>query len=268
MNKLYPLFFLLLLFSCNDKKPETKFENEIIPNPEEVLRKYVVNPKNDDRICKEDIARAKKDMEKYRNIYVTTSCFGCKSLIYEDEISEYASKIKFKVINYDYSCVKMEGQTQGCYKAFINLEMEKIHGKNFRKKIEKEAEKLLIEKIKNDNKVLNIYDLNENEKPHFVKEDNLIKEGYIPTIKTGLSLKHERDSYPFMDISFIIEKNGRISNLKNKNWVSGFKENEKHKSELENIAKKTILAYYNHWKPGRYVGVIARVENTFRVTFE
>jgi hypothetical protein len=52
-----------------------------------------------------------------------------------------------------------------------------------------------------------------------------------------LPLKHELDIYPFMDISFIVEKDGTISNVKNKNWVSGFKVNEKYRNELENLAK-------------------------------
>lgn len=89
----------------------------------------------------------------------------------------------------------IDGQTQGCYKAFIDLEMEKVHGKNFRQKINQEAEELMIENIKNHNKVLSVYDLAENDKPHFIKEDNLIKQGYIPTIKTGLPLKNVKRNF-------------------------------------------------------------------------
>lgn len=268
MKIVFSIFFLLLMISCKDENPVTKPESEAIPNPEEVLRDYVKKPKTNDRICKNDIERAQKDLEKYKNIYVTTSCFGCKFLPYEDEILEYAKREKFKVINYDYSCVIIDGQTQGCYKAFIDLEMEKVHGKNFRQKIDQEAEELMIENIKNHNKVLSVYDLAENDKPHFIKEDNLIKQGYIPTIKTGLPLKNVKRNSIFMDVSFIIEKNGKISNLKNENWVNEVEENEKYKSELEKIAKNIILEHYNNWKPGEYKNIVARVENNFRVNFE
>lgn len=268
MKIVFSILFLLLMISCKNENPDVKPVDEVVPNPEEVLRDYVKNPKTDDRICKNDIKRAQKDLEKYKNIYVSTSCFGCKFLPYEEEILEYAAKQKFKVINYDYGCVISDGQTQGCYKVFIDLEMEKVHGKNFRQKIEKEAEKLMIENIKNHNKILSIYDLVENDKPHFIKENDLIKQGYIPTIKTGLPLKYGQDNYPFMDVNFIIEKNGSISNLKIENWVNGFKENEKYKNELENIAKSKILTFYNTWKPGKYKSTIARVENKFRVNFE
>lgn len=72
----------------------------------------------------------------------------------------------------------------------------------------------------------------------------------------------------FMDVSFIIEKNGKISNLKNENWVNEVEENEKYKSELEKIAKNTILEQYNNWKSGKYKNIVARVENNFRVNFE
>jgi hypothetical protein len=256
------------MIGCKDKNPETKSVDEVIPNPQEFLRDYVKNPNINDRICNDDIERAQKDLEKYKNIYVRTSCFGCKFLPYEDEILEYTAKQKFKVINYNFSCVIIDGQTQGCYKAFIDLEMENVHGKNFRQKIEREAEKLMIENIKNHDKVLSVFDLPESDKPHFTKEDNLIKQGYIPTIKTGLPLKNAKRNSIFMDISFIVEKNGKVSTLKNENWVNEAAENEKYKSELEIIAKDTILVHYNNWKPGKYKNTIARVKNYFRVNFE
>lgn len=242
--------------------------DERVPSAEEVLRSYVGNPRPNDRMCREDIEKAKKDLKKYKDIYVSVSCFGCEAPPYEDEILEYAVKEKVKVINDAYSCVVIEGQTQRCYKTFIDLRMEETHGKDFRQKIEQAAEQLMIQKVENGNKVLSIYDLKEDDKPHFIKEDDLIKQGYIPTIKTGLPLKHDRDNYPFMDISFIIEKDGSIGNLKNGNWVSGFKENDKYKNELENIAKNIILANYSQWKPGKYKNTIARVENNFRVNFK
>ncbi|WP_185205314.1 hypothetical protein [Chryseobacterium sp. C3] len=268
MKIVLSILFLLIMICCKDKKLEIKPVDKMIPNTEEVLRKYVKRPKNNDEICKNDIERAQKDLEKYKNIYVTTSCFGCKFLPYEDEILEYAKRQKFKIINYDFSCAVIDGQTQGCYKAFIDLEMEKVHGKNFRKRIEQEAEKLMIENIENHDKVLSIYDLEENDKPHFIKEDNLMKQGYLPTIKTGLPLKNAKSNSIFMDVSFIVEKNGKISTFKNENWVNDIKENEKYKSELEKIAKSKILEHYNNWKPGKYKNSVARVKNNFRINFE
>lgn len=105
MKIVFSIFFLLLMISCKDENLVTNPESEAIPNPGEVLRDYVKKPKTNDRIYKNDIERAQKDLEKYKNIYDTTSCFGCKSLPYGDEILEYAKREKFKVINYDYSCV-------------------------------------------------------------------------------------------------------------------------------------------------------------------
>ncbi|AZA77238.1 hypothetical protein EG347_06830 [Chryseobacterium sp. G0186] len=261
-------FFLLLMICCKDKNPEVKLVEEKIPSPEEVLRDYIKNPKADDRTCKEDIEKAEKDLEKYQKIYVFISCFGCKSKPYENEIKEYSVKEKVEIMYDPYSCVFTEGQTRGCYKATVDSRMEEIYGKDFRKNIEQAAEKLMIQKIKDQGKILSIYDLEENDKPHFIKEDNLIKDGYIPTIKTGFPLKEDRDHHLFMDISFIIEKNGRITNLKNENWVNEFKENEKYKNNLESIAKQEILTNYSNWKPGKYKNTIARVRNSFRVNFE
>ena len=237
-------------------------------SPEEFLRSYVKNPSLNDRMCKDDIKQAKKDLKKYKNIYVTTSCFGCRRAPYADEIIEYAAKNHFKVINNDYSCVVIDGQTKGCYKTMIDLKMEKIHGKDFRQKIERAAEELMIRKIQAGTKVISIYDLPEENMPYFIKEDKFIKDEYILTVKTKLPLKYELHTSPFMDINFIVEKDGSISHLKNENWVSGFRANEKYKNELENIAKNKILADYSQWKPGKYKNTITRVVNNFRVHFE
>lgn len=264
MKILHYLFFVLLLLGCKD---HAKPMEEQPPNRKEFLRSYVKNPNLNDRMCKDDIEQAEKDLEKYKNIYVTTSCFGCKTSPYADEIIEYAAKQKIEVINDIYSCVVMEGQTKGCYKAMIDLKMERIHGKDFRQKIEHAAEELMIQNIEAGTKILSIYDLPEEDMPYFIKEGKFIKDEYILTIKTKLSLKYELHTTPFMDISFIVEKNGSISHLKNENWVSGFKVNEKYKNELENIAKNKILTDYSQWKPGKYKNTITRVVNHFRVHF-
>lgn len=155
-------------------------------SPDKFLRSYVKNPSLNDRMCKDDIKQAKKDLKKYKNIYVTTSCFGCRRPPYADEIIEYAANNHFKVINNDYSCVVIDGQTKGCYKTMIDLKMEKIHGKDFRQKIERAAEELMIRKIQAGTKVISIYDLPEENMPYFIKEDKFIKDEYILTIKTKL----------------------------------------------------------------------------------
>ncbi|WP_144428974.1 hypothetical protein [Chryseobacterium sp. StRB126] len=265
MKTIYYLFLLLFLLDCKDK---VKPVDEQPPNPKEFLRSYVKNPNPNDRMCKDDIEQAEKDLEKYKNIYVTTSCFGCKTSPYADEIIEYAAKQKIEVINDIYSCVVMEGQTKGCYKAMIDLKMEEIHGKDFRHKIEHAAEQLMIQKIKTGTKILSVYDLSEEDQPNLVKENKFTRKEDILTVQTGLPLQHELDTYPFIDISFIVEKDGTISNVKNENWVSGFKRNEKYKNELEGLAKNKILTNYSKWKPGKYKNTLTRVENNFRVCFK
>lgn len=264
MKTIYYLLLLLLL-DCKDK---VKPVDDLLPGPEEVLRSYVKNPQINDRMCKGDIQRAQKDLEKYKNIYVSVSCLGCKYFPYQEEILEYAAKQKIEVLPDNYSCVVIEGQTKGCYKALIDLKMEEIHGKDFRKKIEQAAEELMIQKIKTGTKILSVYDLSEEEQPNLIQENKLIKKDDILVVQTGLPLQHELDTYPFIDISFIVEKDGTISNLKNKNWVSGFKGNEKFKNELENLAKNKILTDYSKWRPGKYKNTLTRVENNFRVCFE
>ncbi|MNL61125.1 hypothetical protein D3C87_1850090 [compost metagenome] len=72
----------------------------------------------------------------------------------------------------------------------------------------------------------------------------------------------------FVDVNFIIEKNGTISNLLAHNWVNENGVNEKYKDDLINLAIRTLKKDYNSWQPGTYKGNKARIENNLRVSFE
>lgn len=266
----YRIFCLVILFVIfgykKDRVPEN-IQEKTLPNHVEFIEEYVKKPKSNDWMCLGDIDRAKNDLIKFKKVYVTTSCFGCDFAIYNDEIKEFADQQQIKVLNNDISCVVINGQTAGCYTAYINNEMFKKYGKNFRKVIENGADKMLIEKIKKG-KVVSVYDLNDNDKPHLPNETKELKEGYTPTLFSKLPIKISDSTSLFMDITFIVEKDGSLSNLRNDNWVNEVKENEKFKNELEKEAIQMILKNYGKWKPGKYKNNIARVQNNFRVTFK
>jgi hypothetical protein len=53
--------------------------------------------------------------------------------------------------------------------------MEQIHGKDFRRKIEHEAEELMIQKIKTGTKILSVYDLAEEDQPYLIQGNKFVK---------------------------------------------------------------------------------------------
>lgn len=68
-------------------------------------------------------------------------------------------------------------------------------------------------------------------------------------------------------MTFIIEKDGTISNLSVSNWVNDAVA-EKFKKDLITTVLKTLKGNYNHWNPWKYKGNITKTENTLRVDFQ
>lgn len=267
------LYFLFSLFTISCKKQNEGSKINIDDKVEKINLiskssdpKYLQNPDKSDTLCLNDIERAKNDIKKYHKLYVKTICFGCKDKPYDIEIEEVLKKRKIKKAIQDIGCVVFQGQTQGCYMGYIQLKMKEKYGENYFLDIEKEAEDILIKNVTENNKVISIYDLEDKEKPQII--DAYIESDYYITIKTDLPVTINNDKSLFADITFIIEKNGTISNFSVSTWVNENVVHEKFKQPLIDSAIKALKKDYNHWKPGNYKGNKARIENTLRVSFE
>lgn len=261
--------FLFLFFGCKkqEEKPNIVDVPKIIKIPKGLDQEYLTNPPKSDTMCVNDIERAKRDIKKYSKLYVKTICFGCDNKPFETELEEVLKAKKIKIVNEDIGCVVYEGQTQGCYRGTIDFEMKKIYGQDYFIELEKEAEKKFIKKINDNNKIVSVYDLDDNEKPKIKDPNIFIENDYYTTIKIDFPFKLEPYINLFVDITFIVEKNGTITNLRISNWVSGGID-KKFKKELVSKALETLKTNYNNWNPGKYKGNIARTENTLRVSFE
>lgn len=275
MKKHFILYFiiLLLVLSCKKTSNSETVNNSKLPkihklSPPLDYSKYILNPRKTDSLCLYEIERAKNDLKKYPGVYVQTICFGCDFKPYEEEIKEVLKKRKFKLGIQDIGCVRYEGQTPGCYRAFIDLKMKEKYGEDYKSEIENEAQNILIKNISINNKIISIYDLEDNEIPKVLNQNVFIESNTNTTIKTDFPINRKSSHYLFVDIGFIIEKNGSISNLVASNWVNENGVNEKYKNDLINLAIETLKKDYNNWKPGTYRGNKARIQNSLRISFE
>ncbi|MCD0468850.1 hypothetical protein [Flavobacterium sp. JAS] len=276
MKKYNFIFFVILLFAigCEKKSNEEatnklNLDTTIVRLPPRLdYTKYIQNVPKSDSLCNNEIDRAKSDLAKYDGVYVQTICFGCDFKPYEEEIKEVLKKKKFKLGIQDISCVKYEGQTEGCYREYIDLKMKAKYGENYKSEIENDAEKILIKNINLNNKIISIYDLKDIEKPRILTQNIIIENDSDTTIKTDLPVNKKSSHYLFIDIGFIVEKDGTITHLEASNWVNENGINEKYKNDLINLALKTLKKDYNNWKPGTYKGYKARIQNSLRISFE
>ena len=272
MKKHYVIFSLILFFAISCKKTSNnKIDVKEIKTVELIFNnydeKYLLNPPKSDTLCKNDIERAKKDINKFHKLFIQTICFGCRSKPFEKEIEEVLKNRKIKLVVEGIGCVNFAGQTQGCYSGYVSLKMKEQFGESYFSDIENEAENIFIKNITDKNIVVSIYDLEENEKPKIISQKVFIESDYYTTIKTTLPVNIDTYKSLFADITFIIEKDGTISKLSVSNWVNEAVD-EKYKNDLITESIKALKKDYNHWTPGNYKGAITRTENTLRVYYE
>lgn len=272
MKKYYFIFFIIFISTISCKKDSEKKIKKTDVKTVKFHRldyeKYMKNVPKTDSLCNGEIERAKNDLSKYDGVYVQTICFGCDFKPYEEEIKEVLKRKKFKLGIEELGCVVYDGQTRGCYSAYIDLKMKAKYGGNYRSEIENEAINILIKNISINNKVISIYDLEPNEIPKILDPKVVIENDYYTTIKTDLPISKNGTHDLRIDIDFIVEKDGTISSLKESNWVNQKGIDEKYKQNLINQALLTLKKDYNNWKPGTYKGNKTRVQNNLRISFE
>ena len=272
-SKVY--FIIFFLFCC--KKKENFDYNNSIENEIEIVSieqknhdlNYLNNPAENDTMCINAIQRAKIDLEKYNGVITNTICFGCINQPYINEIKEIAKEKKIKFYIEDLGCIIYKNQTDGCYSGYVNFFMKKKYGENYYQEIIEKAKSNFINNVVNKDSIVDFYDLNYEDMPKYKnKEITLLDNGIMPVIHTTLPLDFDPNKSMYLNIKFIIEKDGHISNIKLDEWVNEYPNNEKYKDDLYKIAKKELQNKYIEWIPGKYLGNNVRTEKKLQVYFK
>lgn len=267
------LIFCLIIFSCKHNNVSSENEQEIegLVEIETVEFKsndveYLKNPDEADTMCINSIKRAQKDLKENEGVFVEAICYGCKSEIYLDELKEVLKKRNFKFTSEDFGCVFFEGQTKGCYLGYVNMEMKKKFGASIFDSIHKEAEYLFLKNITSGNKLVSEFDLEEKDRPQTLNQNDNISEEHL-TLYTTIPIHVWSHQTLFLDLNFVVEKDGLLSGFEAGNWIIDEKENEKFKDELFNFTVAEIKSKYNKWKPANYKGNKIRSQKSLRVHY-
>jgi len=262
-------YILILTFSLacsNNKKPEETNNNEL--NSETKISEritYVMNPKATDSLCKSDISKAKSDIKNGKLVYVQTAGFGFGFKRYESDLKELCRK---KGLEYDVDligCVVTKGQTQGCYGAYMDKILIDKFGSDFKENLNREADSLfLVRVLKNE---IPIFSWDCDEKPKPILENQKYLETTLDVPNLDLKRTELGKTWPAIDLSFIIERNGTISKFYSNNFIPRLKHNERFKDELYKIAMNYIKINYPNWKAGTIRGTPVRTDHNLRITF-
>lgn len=253
MRKIQIIIIAVLLYSCveNDK---SKLE----------LDKYIENPSPDDVTCLQGIERAKKDVASGKLVFTSRLGFGTEFLRQEKYLEKLCETYNL-VFEYElFSCIRIKGQRQGCYGAYMDKMIEEKYGKGFKQLLLAKADSMLA--ASNDTIPSHLCD-----KSPQIPGENENKSSlqvHVPEEIRRVLKTDDEGKYPFMDIGFYIDKSGNVSGFSMCNFNDAQSaENQQLKDELYAIGVKQIQSIPN-WKGGIISGQVVNTLNNVRVYFQ
>ena len=264
MRNITILILTVYLFACGQKNPTDKDVSIFSPDrPENQLEKYIQKPTTTDSMCIKDIEKAKNDILKGRIVFCYPFGFGTFELRQEKQLRELCKRNGL-IFEYElFSDVIIEGQTQGCYGAYMDNVIARKFGTDFKQNLLEQADSILL--ATNDTIVYYKCD----KRPQIPGNDD-----YEPTLeakvpeKLSKQLIADKEGHlPFMDIGFYIDKSGNASGyFLNYFMDADNKSNQKYKEELFKIGVEQ-LKEIKHWETGKVKGQKVNTENNVRVYF-
>lgn len=134
------LALVVFLFACGQNSNKDIASGQ----PENHPIKYTLKPADKDSMCIKDIERAKRDISKGKTVFCYPYGFGSHDLRQEKQLRELCI-IKGLVFEYElFSDVIYDGQTQGCYGAYMDNAIASKFGTNFKQDLLKQADSILL----------------------------------------------------------------------------------------------------------------------------
>lgn len=206
------IFFLLLLlsiFSCKQNSEESSplDTSKIIKLPKlENIHTYIQHPKSEDRICRNGIKWAKKDIEKGELVFSMPSGEGDYDLRQEKYIRILCKKhnliFRFEMID----DAPVEEGMQGCYGAYMDNMIAKKFNSNFKQNLLNEADIMLSK----SNDTIRSWDCDIKPKIEGLTSENSIH--ILLDAKFKKQLAKDKIYYGAgIDIRFYIDKKGKPS---------------------------------------------------------
>jgi hypothetical protein len=228
--------------------------------------KYVEHVRTNDTLCLNAVKKAQNDLIDSLYFVIWSGPFG-RPLRYEDELKFVSRKHGLK-FDYEFGgCLVFENQTEGCYKDYMDKRLFEKFGENFKEKLHLKADSLFLVNHLNDT----ICSWDCDKEPSF-KNKRIGPDGILITLNSRNKLTRNAnkllDVYnPFIDIQFVINKQGKVSEFK---LVEDFPPRPKNQNNeiLLKIAANEIETSYSKWIPGEIHGVKLITTYVLRVHFK
>ncbi len=261
-NLLFVFLLFTILYSCGDNVGPL---NAGLNTDSQDYYEYIKNPNPSDTTCLAQIKRAKKDVKNGKIVFNHPVGLGFGMLRYEEELKEVCKEYGLEYEVELVSCVVFEGQTQGCYGHYMDMVLSNKYGADFKSKLHRKADSLFLFNVLQDEIPVRYWFCDNEPKPI------LTGQNYLETTIEVSDLDFRRTelgrTWPAMDLSFIIERDGSISKFYTNNYIARDKHNKKYIDQLFNIGVEHIKSNYPKWKPATIKGISVRTDHNVRLTF-
>jgi len=228
------------------------------------LDKYIQNPTKSDTTCITEINQAKIMVENREIVFCYPLYFLSNPLRQEKQLrllcKQYNLTFEYEV----FSDFIIEGQTQGCFGAYMDKVIIDKFGTDFKEKLLAQADSIMI----TVNDTVSYYLCDERPKiPDAIDRESEYLTARVPE-ELRKQLKADNEGrFPFMDIGFYIDKEGNASGYFLNNFaVRDNESNQKFKDELFDFGVER-LKQIGRWKPGIVNDQKVNTKNNVRVFF-
>ncbi|GEM_PF-2339267 len=227
---------------------------------------YAKDPALSDRLCRTDVKRAKKDVANGKIVFTQRVSFGTKPFRFEKELAKLC-KVNGLVFESELISDFSTGETQGCYADYMDGVIQNQFGKQFKQELLKQADSLFIKNVVPGNRSIESWYCDE--KPYSANNIYSRGERNFTLRLNDVLIKKDTvsGSWPHMDISFVIEKNGTIGNF-DISYYSAFTEyNQPYRQVLFEKAQVYLKTNHSTWVPGEVAGKSVRTKHSVRIFF-
>lgn len=242
-------FYTFLLLSLNIHSQE--YLKYTQPDSVWLSKVFNYNLKTDSD-CLIYTKKADSAIKKGELIYTTKGSLDIDRLAYEEEMVEICKRYKLKYSFYPSYSDPDFSQDRSCFSDYMNIAICKKYGMDFIAKLHSEAEHLFYSNTIVENKPVNYMDCQY--PAEFLYEDDYLEfDGQL--LHTALfqtpKIKQTKNERPWFKVSFIVEKDSKLTSFKAVSFNPVFEENMKLEKNLFEIASNYIENKYPKWNPGR-----------------
>ena len=270
MKESITIILLLICYITSDGQTSSATKDScdtflyFMKSQEELIR-YIDNPCQNDSTCKEDILKAKAEVERGQIKFLMPMSLGTYEIRQEQQLRKLCNSNGL-IFDYElFSCLVRMGQTNGCYSLYMDKVIAQKFGNDFRENLLKKADSMYVASLPT------VYYTMCDTLPRLYNKDIHESTSMDAPIRSELfnNLKVSiYGYYPQVDVGFYIDTAGIPSNYFLSQFIiyDDIKANNKFKTELTKIAFDYIKQFKN-WKPGIILNQKVKTVYNVRISF-